>query len=120
MSEGLGGGIGAGTDLRRWTSLLGVLAGGLSVLLPYFDGLTAALGALLIVSLLAAARPRRLRSILQSSPALLAAIALAAGWGFFLLAPSLVSSVRGLALGLGGVPAGLGVGLPWRSRPGDP
>ena len=105
-----------GTDEpRRLTALFGALAGGISVVLPYFDGLVAALGALLVAAHVLHARARPGSVDILPVRAYASWLALAAGWVVFLLAPHALDAVRGLALGLSGLPVGL-----WTRSERDP
>ena len=93
-------------DPATTATFFGATSGVLSVLFPFFDGLTVALAALL---LLAGVRRHRTGSTGATDGRalhLLCAGCLAAGWGLFLFAPGSLAPVRGLALGLAGLPYG--------------
>lgn len=89
-------------------ALFAAIAGLLSVRYPYFDGLTAALAALLLVAWGSArSRPRGRWS--GPVPPVVGALALAAaGWGVFFLTPPSLAEVRGLVLGAAVLPLWLG------------
>ncbi|HEY6238843.1 MAG TPA: hypothetical protein VIZ68_06635 [Thermoplasmata archaeon] len=81
----------------------GALAGALSVVLPFFDGLTMTLAALVVgTSLLRWARARSAGRTdqLDAAQFLLGLGSALAGWGVFLAAPPVFGAVRGLVLGL--------------------
>lgn len=99
-----------GPDAVRVASLFGAVAGVLSLVDPYFNGLAVALAGLL---LLAALRRRRGQA---SPPRLpwethLPAVVVGIGWIFFLAGPAGLAPLRGLVLGLAGLPLG------WPKRP---
>lgn len=89
-------------------ALFGAVAGALSVRFAYFDGLTAALAALLLLAWLI--EPRRARRGRSGSlpPRLVALLAVGAGWVAFLAGPPALAPVRGLLLGLVGLPLWFG------------
>lgn len=91
-------------------AFFGAVAGLLSVAFPFFEGLTAALSALLLVSRLYR-HPydrSRARSAWRTGGAVAAA---GFGWAAFFGAPGALAPVRGLLLG------GAGVLFWWWSRP---
>ena len=80
----------------------GALSGVLSVVLPYFDGLTMALAALVVGIALLRWTRGRFGGGPGSSDAdrfLLALVSAIVGWAVFLEAPSTLASIRGLVLG---------------------
>lgn len=99
-------------------ALFAAIAGGLSVPYAYFDGLTAALAALLALACAIERRGSRRR---WAGPipagAIVWAIAIA-GWVAFLGDPPALRAVRGLLLGVTGVPLWLGLSAP--PRPSEP
>lgn len=84
---------------------LGVIAGGLSMVAPYLDALTAALAALACAGW-AAARSRRVtgRAARVVSMQGAGVLSLSLGTGAFFLLPGPMAVARGLALGLSLVP----------------
>ncbi|MCI4339709.1 MAG: hypothetical protein L3J73_00355 [Thermoplasmata archaeon] len=93
-------------DLVDATGLLGVLAGVLSLALPYFLGLTAALGAILFA---VALRRRPESATVPPRPDLQRAYAIGfgaavAGWVFVGLHPAALGRLVGVVLGVAGLP----------------
>lgn len=85
--------------------LFGLLAGGLSIVLPYFDGLTLALSALGAGAAVVRAAPEPRTSPRRRSRSLWTGVVFsAAGMGVFLLGPPILDRVRGLVLGVAAVP----------------
>ena len=92
-----------GMDPTTVAGLFGLLAGVLSVPIPYFSGLTAALSALLAATVVVRwARSGRPSIHLRSSLPAIAVVVV--GWTVFLGGPALLSPVRGLVLGASGLP----------------
>lgn len=97
-------------DAVGTAALFGVVAGGLSVLFPFFDGLTAALMALLMAAWLGD-RARTSRAGYGPTPVTLAALASwGAGWVGFLGHLPAVVPLHALLLGVAGLP------LWWEAR----
>jgi TctA family transporter len=97
-------------DAVGTAALFGAVAGGLSVLFPFFDGLTAALMALLMAAWLGD-RSRATRTFHGPTPVTLGALASwGAGWVDFLGHLPAVDHLHALLLGAAGLP------LWWESR----
>ena len=106
-----------GPEPVRSAGLFGALAGALSVVDPYFDGLTVALAALLLLGWLLR-RPSRKPIAGEGIPGWLAGTALAIGWFVYLASPPELAVFRGLALGLAGLPLVVGLRGPWERPKG--
>lgn len=89
-------------------ALFAAIAGLLSFRFAYFDGLTAALAALLVVAW-ATSRPRRRGSWAGPIPPVAVGLAVVGlGWALFLLLPPPATALRGVVLGVTGLPLWLG------------
>jgi hypothetical protein len=98
------GGSGLETDPIPPAALFGLVAGALAVIYPYFDGLAVALAALLLLSWIVRRPAPSIVRGLGLPPRAVALLAVAAGWGLFLLDPPHLEAARGLVLSVGGLP----------------
>ncbi len=103
-------------DPVRVSAIFGAIAGALSLAVPFFDGLTVALSALLVAIRLGRSVGEGARSKVPVVRIASALAAMAVGWGFFLGAPAPLAGVRGAGLGLAGVLFWWGARDPARSE----
>ncbi|MCI4335868.1 MAG: hypothetical protein L3K17_01535 [Thermoplasmata archaeon] len=94
----------AGIDPIPPAALFALVAGGLAIAYPYFDGLTVALAALLAISWIVRRPASSLQRSLRLPPRILAGAVAAVGWAFFLAGPPAFDAVRGALLGVSGLP----------------
>lgn len=85
-------------------ALFGLVAGLLSVRFPYFDGLTAAMAALLLLAWGLDRRPGRGRWAGALPPRWAGGLIAGVGWLLFLAGPPALLPFRGALLGLVGLP----------------
>jgi hypothetical protein len=95
-----------GVDPVATSGGIGAIAGAVSLVWPFFDGMAAALVALAVVGWLTRLLPEVRRGPSAPGPSRrvvsLVLVAVAVGWAYFLLAPGMWSAGRGIALGVAG------------------
>ena len=102
--------VAPGVDAVHTGAVVGALSGVLSVELPFFDGLVAALAALVGVAWVLRGVPSGPRPL----PRRFSGVCAVVGWSMFLLLPPPLEVLRGLALGASLAP------LWWTARRSPP